>query len=67
MNEAGVSQNIGILMLDAFFVVSAVAYVMMGSFQNAVEIAARKTTVSQPSEEQPNESGATDISLQIEK
>ena len=70
MNEAGVSQNIGIIMLDAFFVVAAAAYVMMGSFQHAVEIAARNktpATVSQPSEEPPNDSGATDISMQIER
>lgn len=43
MNEAGVSQNIGIIMLDAFFLVSGVAYVMMGSFQKAVDVAARHT------------------------
>jgi len=41
MNEAGVSQNIGIMVLDVFFLVSGVAYVMMGSFRKAVQVASR--------------------------
>lgn len=45
MNEAGISQNIGIMMLDVFFFVSGLAYVMMGSYRKAVHVAARNKPV----------------------
>jgi MFS-type transporter involved in bile tolerance (Atg22 family) len=41
MNEAGVSQRIGIISLDVFFCVSIIAYFFMGSYKEASEMASR--------------------------
>ena len=70
MNEAGVSQNIGIMMLDAFFLVSGAAYVLMGKYEKAVEVASRnKPSVAPLTEEHTgnsimNESRVNDASLE---
>ena len=41
LNEAGVSQRIGIVSLDFFFIVAGIAYLKMGSYKNAVQVASR--------------------------
>ena len=41
LNELGVPQRFGIMSLNTFFFIAFIAYLMMGSYQDAVRVAGR--------------------------
>jgi MFS-type transporter involved in bile tolerance (Atg22 family) len=48
MNEAGVPQRIGIISLDIFFCISIIAYILMGSYKEALQVASRHKQAAPP-------------------
>jgi hypothetical protein len=67
LNEAGVSQRIAIMSLDIFFVISGIAYLMMGSYKEAIEVASRhKQAADTPSIQENPDNLATTIDSSIE-
>ena len=63
LNEAGVSQRIGIISLDVFFVISGIAYLLMGSYKEAIEVASRHKP---PADTRPIEENPDDLAAAIE-
>jgi UMF1 family MFS transporter len=54
INEAGISQQIGVASLDAYFLISLVAYIIMGSYTNARKEVNRETAFDSLSFAEPN-------------